>query len=225
MDPKGILKLITDNKVTAALVGAAVVAVALLAYFTLGGESPVSTGDAEATITILDTDRVAGAPDAPVTIVEYASMTCGHCAKFAVTTYPQLEAAYIKTGKIRYVFRDFPLDAVASAASALARCVPEDQYFSFIDLLFRNQERWAFVASPTEGLVEMGRFAGLSRERVEACIRDEKEFDRIRESVKMAQSKYNVNSTPTFVIGGTVYRGEMTIEKMREIIDPLLAAQ
>jgi len=175
-------------------------------------------------------DMVHGKSDAPVTIIEYASMTCPHCAAFAKDVVPQLTKDYIDTGKVKYVFREFPLDGAARMASAVARCFSGDQYFSFIDLLFANQMNWIkdFDGNQqitrediVEGLAQMARQAGLPRERVATCADDEKNLALVDGNWQEGQTRYNVGSTPTFIINGTTYAGGMSYDQLKEIIDPL----
>jgi len=179
-----------------------------------------------------DSDRIMGSPDAPVTIIEFASMTCPHCAAFATGVFPQLKSEYIDAGHVRYVFREFPLDGVARVASALARCQTGDNYFTFIDLIFYNQQEWLsglFGSGQEltqelveESLIEFARQAGLGREQAIACMRDPQNLAEVDENWDEAQNQYNINATPGFVINGTTHSGALPIESFREIVDPLL---
>ena len=179
-----------------------------------------------------DSDRIMGSPDAPVTIIEYASMTCSHCAAFATGVFPQLKSEYIDAGHVKYVFREFPLDGVARVASALARCQTGDNYFAFVDLIFYNQQEWLsglFGSGQDltqelveESLIEFAREAGLGREQALACMRDTQNLAEVDENWGEAQNQYNINATPGFVINGTTHSGAMPIESFREIVDPLL---
>ncbi len=170
-------------------------------------------------------DRVIGSPDAPITLIEYASMTCGHCAAFHAQTGPRLKTEYIDTGKARWVFREFPLDGVAAGGALVARCLPPDQYFPFINMLFLNQPDWAHVDDPKEGLITMSRRAGLSREQVESCLNNQAEKDRMQALIAEAGDIFGVNSTPTLIINGKVYRGAMPFEQIDAIFKELLAGQ
>jgi protein-disulfide isomerase len=175
-------------------------------------------------------DMVHGKSDAQVTIIEYASMTCPHCAAFAKDVIPQLTKEYIDTGKAKLVFREFPLDGAARMASAVARCFSGDQYFSFIDLLFANQMNWIkdFDGNQqitrediVEGLSQMARQAGMPRERVAMCADDEKNLALVDGNWQEGQTRYNVGSTPSFIINGTTYAGGMSYDQLKEILDPL----
>ena len=175
-------------------------------------------------------DMVHGKADAPVTIIEYASMTCPHCAAFNKDVIPQLTKDYIDTGKVKLVFREFPLDGAARMASAVARCFSGDQYFSFIDLLFANQMNWikdfdnnGMITREDieEGLAQMARQAGMPRERAVACANDEKNLAAVDANWQEGQTRYNVGSTPTFLINGTPHIGEISFEALKQVIDPL----
>jgi protein-disulfide isomerase len=176
-------------------------------------------------------DRVHGKADAPVTIVEYASMTCPHCAAFNRDVVPQLTKEYIDTGKAKLVFREYPLDPYATMASTVARCFEGDQYFAFIDLLFANQMNWikdfdgnGMITREDilEGLSQMARQAGMPRDRVEACASDEKNFAAVEANWKEGTTRYSVTSTPTFIINGTPHVGEISFDALKQVIDPLV---
>jgi protein-disulfide isomerase len=169
-------------------------------------------------------DKVLGSDKAPVTVVEYASMTCPHCAHFEETTFPDLKKKYIDTGKVRYMLREFPLDPLAAAAFMLARCSGEkdtDKYYAMVDTLFRRQQQWA-VAQPLEPLLAIAKQAGLSKESFDTCLANQKLLDDIQKVRQQAIDKFKVHSTPTFFINGTMRIGALTIEEMSKVIDPYL---
>lgn len=166
-------------------------------------------------------DEVVGKADAPVTIIEYASMTCGHCATFHNTTYPQLKARYIDTGKVRYILREFPLDPLAAAGFMLARCAGKDKYYPMIEVLFQKQKEWA-VQQPIPPLSAIAKQAGFTQESFEACLSNQKILVGIETTRNRASEKLGVNSTPTFFINGKVMRGALTIEQLEKEIEPLL---
>jgi protein-disulfide isomerase len=166
-------------------------------------------------------EKALGAEDAPVTMIEYASMTCSHCARFATTTYPTLKTKYIDTGKVRFIFREFPLDSLAAGAVMLARCAPNDGYFPLVELLFERQREWAFVEKPLDALFGLVRQAGFTQESFRACLGDQQILDGISE-VRDRGAEFGVESTPTFFINGQKHSGALTIEELDKLIEPLL---
>jgi protein-disulfide isomerase len=166
-------------------------------------------------------EMVLGKDDAPVTIVEYASMTCPHCAHFHATTLPELKTKYIDTGKARLIFREFPFDPRAEAGFMLARC-SKDNYFPMIDVLFKQQQNWAAVENAKDALLQISKLAGFSQESFEACLTDQKLLDDVRAVQKRGAEEFKIDSTPTFFINGNTYKGALTIAEMSAIIDGML---
>ena len=169
-------------------------------------------------------DMALGPEDASVTITEYASMTCPHCAAFNATVFPKIKSEYIDTGKVRYVFREFPLDIKAAAGSMLARCIAKDdagKYFAVIDMLFKQQGDWV-MKNTTETLTRIGKQAGLSQQAVETCLKDQALLDKIAADQKFATEVLKVNSTPTFFINGEMVKGETSFEEFDKRIKALL---
>jgi protein-disulfide isomerase len=166
-------------------------------------------------------DQMLGKADAPVTIVEYASMTCPHCAQFHAATLPELKTKYIDTGKARLIFREFPFDPRAEAGFMLARC-SKDNYFPMIDVLFKQQSNWASVENAKDALLQISKLAGFSQESFEACLTDQKLLDDVRSVQKRGSDEFKVDSTPTFFINGKTYKGALTIAEMSAIIDGML---
>jgi protein-disulfide isomerase len=169
-------------------------------------------------------DMALGPADAAVTITEYASMTCPHCAAFDTAVFPKIKSEYIDTGKVRYVFREFPLDVKAAAGSMLARCIAKDdsgKYFAVVDLLFKQQNDWA-MKNTAETLGRIGKQAGLSQQAVEACLKDQALLDKIAADQKYASEVLKVDSTPTFFINGEKIKGEASFEAFDKVIKPLL---
>jgi protein-disulfide isomerase len=169
-------------------------------------------------------DMGLGPADAKVTITEYASMTCPHCAAFNDQVFPKIKAEYIDTGKIRYVFREFPLDIKAAAGSMLSRCIANGdaaKYFAVTDLLFKSQSDWV-MKNTTESLTRIGKQAGLSQQQVEDCLKDQALLDKIAADQKYASEVLKVDSTPTFFINGEKIKGEASIEEFEKKINPLL---
>ncbi|MBL4719744.1 MAG: DsbA family protein [Alphaproteobacteria bacterium] len=154
-------------------------------------------------------DRIMGDPAAPIEIIDYSSMTCPHCRTFHTEILPALKKKYIDTGKARLVFRDFPFDRTALMASVLARCGPPKQYFNFLDVLFEKQPQWGASANPKKALTRIGKLGGLSESDYQACLDDKALIDGIVEYRLDGTQKYNVVSTPTFIITGP--NGQETI--------------
>ena len=162
-----------------------------------------------------------GSKDAPVTIIEYASMTCPHCAAFEVNTFPKLKEKYIDTGKVRFIMREYPLDRVAAAAFMLARCAGPEKYNALIETLFQQQQKWA-VREPLPPLLAIARQAGFTQQSFDACINDKALLAKVTEMRDRGSQKFKVDSTPTFFINGEKHGGAMSIEELDKIIQPLL---
>lgn len=144
-------------------------------------------------------DRVLGNPDAPVTIYEYASMTCSHCAAFHKFGLPTIKKELIETGKAKLIFRDFPLDNFAVKAAAMARCAPADKFYPLVSMIFAEQERWVKTAAPDEAVQKIGALAGMESEYIKACMADEDLKKAMMASMQDAQKTYAIDSTPTFI--------------------------
>ena len=167
-------------------------------------------------------DMVMGDDKAPVTVIEYASMTCSHCANFQEHTFPELKKRYIDTGKVRFITREFPLDSLAAAAFMLARCTGQDdknKYFALVDTLYRQQRTWA-VEKPLAPLFAIAKQAGFTQQTFDACLSNQKILDGIESVRQRASSQFKVESTPTFFINGTKVPGAVSIEEMAKVIDP-----
>lgn len=163
-----------------------------------------------------------GSENAPVTIIEYASLTCPHCADFANNTFEALKTKYIDTGKVHYVYRDFPFDQAALRAAMMIRCAGPDRFFGFLALLFKSQESWAGAQDPIAELAKIGRLGGMSKEQFDACMSDKALMDGILNGRLEAEQKLQVNATPTFIINGVKYEGNRKIEELDKILEPLL---
>ena len=168
-------------------------------------------------------DQAMGAENAPVTIIEYASMTCPHCAQFQARTFPKLKERYIDTGKVRFIFREFPLDPLAAGAFMLARCADKDKYFPIIDLLFSTQRDWV-VPNPLQPLLNVARQAGYTEETFNACLKNQQVLDGIQNVRDRAAKVLNVESTPTFFVNGKRVLGDVSIEDLEKEMKPYLKA-
>jgi len=169
-------------------------------------------------------DMAIGSKDAPVTIIEYASMTCPHCAAFEKEVFPQIKSAYIDTGKVKFIFREFPLDQVALAASALARCVAKDdanKYFAIIGILFNQQNDLA--SDPFATINRVGKQAGFSEKMIKECVQDDLTVQKgILADREYANKTLKIDSTPSFFINGKLVKGETSFDSFKAMIDPLL---
>ncbi len=162
-----------------------------------------------------------GSPDAKVTIVEYSSMTCGHCGKFATTVFPDLKKKYIDTNKVRFISREFPLDNLAAAASMLTRCIDKSKAFDMTETLFATQDKW-IGNEPLPKLLEVAKQAGFTKDSFETCLKDQKLLDQLISARKVAGEKFQINATPTFFINGQRLTGGYQLSDFANAIDPLL---
>jgi len=183
-------------------------------------------GDAPAPKTVTSELMVAGPlgeealgdPKAPNVVIEYASMTCPHCARFHNEVYPEFKKKYIDTGKVYFIFREYPLDALATSASMLARCAPGDRFFPIVDLLFEQQTAWAYVQDPKTALLDLLKQAGFTQESFNACLTNQKILDGVNWVQKRASDKFGVDSTPTFFFNGVKKPGEQTLADIDAIL-------
>ncbi len=163
-----------------------------------------------------------GKADAKVTIVEYMSMTCPHCARFHNETYDAIKTKYVDSGQVRFVLREFPFDPRAAAAFMLARCAPADQYFPMISMLFKQQETWAAAPNGRDALLQMSKLAGFTQESFEACLTNQKLLDDVQATMQKGDKEFGVKATPTFFVNGKKYSGEMSVDTMSALIDSML---
>lgn len=166
-------------------------------------------------------DMVLGKADAPVTIIEYASLTCPHCASFHASVLPEIKKEFIDTGKAKLIFRDFPLDQLAFAGAILARCAGPEKYYTYLDVLFAQQRQWATAQDPKAALVQIARLGGLSAQQFEACLQDKAMGDYILNSRLEGNQKFNVNSTPTLIIDGKTEPGVPSLDDLRKKLNAL----
>ena len=162
-------------------------------------------------------DKILGKSDAPVTIVEYASATCPHCAAFHKDVFPQLKSEFIDTGKVKFIFREFPFDDLALAAFMLARCAPPEKYFPMLDVLFEQQQVWASKEARVE-LGKIAQLAGIGEDGFDKCLKNEDLAKGIMAIRDKAANTYGVEATPTFFVNGKLIRGEHSIDQFRKFI-------
>lgn len=163
-------------------------------------------------------DVAMGSETAPVTIVEYASMTCHFCAEFSVKTFPALKERYIDTGKVRFILREFPFDPLAAGAAMLARCIDKDKYYPMIETLFEQQPKWK-VQNPLQPLFDIAKQAGFTKESFDACLSNQELLNGIEEVRKRGAEQFKVNSTPTFFINGERLQGAQPFAEFEKIIE------
>ena len=168
---------------------------------------------------------VLGSKDAPIEVIEYMSLTCSHCAKFHNETFPFINENYIKTSKVRFEIRDFPLDGVAYRASIISHCISgenSEKYFGFIKYLFEQQKAWISSKDPIESLQKISAIAGLNKEDFKSCLGDKLISDRVLLSRKIGEDKYKIKSTPTLIINGKKYSGGLDEQAFKKVADKLI---
>ena len=179
--------------------------------------------DAQTVLALSKDDRILGNPDAPITIVEYASLTCPHCAHFTNDVLPELKKKWIDTGKAKLVLRDYPLDEPALRAAMIARCAPPDRYYAFVDTFFGSQEKWVTARDYRDALARLVKLGGMSREEFDQCLKNTTLENKIVEGRLIASKELDVNSTPTFFINGTKFTGAPTVEEFDKALSGLAA--
>ena len=210
----------------AALLG---LTVPVLAAFGQGAAFAQSTAAPPVTVPTADLmatqplpDVWMGAENAPVTVIEYASMTCTHCAAFHAETWPTLKSKYIDKGKVRFVLREFPLDPLATAGFMLARCAGPEKRNAVVDLLFDQQKNWAFVDKPLDALAAVVKQTGMSQTQFETCLKDQELYSKVNQARDQASDKLKVEATPTFFINGRKQSGEITVPELDTMMAGLL---
>lgn len=169
--------------------------------------------------------RKLGSDDAPIKVIEYSSLTCGHCASFHKNDYPVIKAEYIDTGKVQFIFKEFPLNKPAIDASKILRCMPEDKFIAFQSLLFAEQEKWAYTPEYLAPLQQNAKLAGLSESEIESCLNNKELETRILGDMKAASDKFKIQSTPTFIVndGVKVIVGHQGLPVFKETFDGILS--
>jgi len=179
--------------------------------------------DAQAGLSVSKDDRILGKPDAPITIIEYASLTCPHCAHFANDVLPELKKKWIDTGKVKLVLRDFPLDEPALRAAMIARCAPPDRYYAYIDTFFAAQDKWVMARDYRETLARLVKLGGMSQAEFDKCLNNTAIENKIVEGRLIASKELDVNSTPTFFINGAKFTGAPTVEEFDKALSGFAA--
>jgi len=205
---------------------------ALLGFVTLNMVSPglveaatpqPQLADAQAGLSVGKDDRSLGNPDAPITIVEYASLTCPHCAHFANDVLPELKKKWIDSGKAKLVLRDYPLDEPALRAAMIARCAPPDRFYAYVDTFFAAQDKWVMARDYREALARLVKLGGMSQDEFDNCLKNTELENKIVEGRLVASKELDVNSTPTFFINGTKFAGAPTVEEFDKVLAGLSA--
>ena len=182
-----------------------------------------TSADSRSGLAITKYDRILGNPEAPITIVEYASLTCPHCAHFANDVLPELKKKWIDPGKVKLILRDFPLDEPALRAAMIARCAPPDRFYAYVDTLFAAQEKWVMARDYREALSRLVKLGGMSKDEFDNCLSDTALENKIVEGRLVASKELDVNSTPTFFINGTKFAGAPTFEEFDKVLSGLSA--
>ena len=182
-----------------------------------------AVADAQTVLQITRDDRVLGNPAAPITIIEYASLPCPHCAHFATDVLPELKREWIDTGKAKLVLRDFPLDGPALRAAMIARCAPPDRFYAFAETFFASQDKWATTKDYLEALARLAKLGGMGKDEFEACLNNITLENRIVEQRLVASQELDINSTPTFFINGSKFSGAPTAEEFNKVLSNLAA--
>ena len=182
---------------------------------------PPSAAAVAAALVLAPDDRILGNKDAPITIVEYASLTCPHCMHFSTEVLPKLQAKWIDTGKVRLILRDFPLDGPALRAAMVARCAPPDRFYPFVETLFETQDKWAPARDPQAELQRLALLGGMSNKQFSDCLADKALEAKIVNSRLVATQQLGVDATPTFFINGGKFEGAPTLEAFDDMLTKL----
>jgi len=205
-----------------------IVVLGILGFISVGAGSATTpshqlVAEAQPALQISQDDRVLGNPDAPITIVEYASLGCPHCAHFTNDVLPEIKKAWIDTGKAKLVLRDFPLDEPSLRAAMIARCAPPDRFYAFADTFFASQDKWMGTKDYREALARLAKLGGMGRDEFESCLKNTALENRIVEQRLIAAQQLDVNATPTFFINGSKFSGAPTAEEFNKVLSNLVA--
>jgi protein-disulfide isomerase len=171
---------------------------------------------------VISSERILGQPKAPIELIEYASLTCPHCAKFHNGPWVKIKKEYVDTGKAKLIYRDFPTDQLALAASMIARCAPKTRYFGIVKIMFETQDNWRNSQNPRQALANIGRIAGMSLETVNQCINSKVAYESVMRLREEGSKKFNIDSTPTLIVNGEKIESGLKIEDYRKLFDKLL---
>lgn len=207
------------HKISKVIIGSMLLFTVLLIGLSSPEAKDEGNKDNLTSLKVIMSDRILGKSTAPVTIIEYASMTCSHCASFHAGPFQSLKKEYIETGKVKFIYRDFPLDRLALAAAMMARCAPKEQYYPIVNIIFKTQQSWAKEADPTSALSRIGLLAGISEAKYKACVGNKDIYDGVMKIRTDGEKKFQIQSTPTVIINGKTFNGEPTIESLRTIIN------
>ena len=185
--------------------------------FALSNESSV--------LNLTEDDFIIGNNNAPITIIEYASMSCSHCANFHNNTLPDLKKEYIDTSKVKYVFRDFPYNYPALLGSMVMRCIPSEVRYDYMNALYKLQDRWVLKENTItrQELYKIMQTGGMTKENFDTCLSNVDLENKILQEVIAAQSEFNIRSTPSFLINGELLEGDKSIKVFRQILDKILS--
>jgi len=210
------------QRAVAALLAAALSLTVSVAFADASPPQPIGTTDMAKALEPgpLPELSVGDASGAPV--IEYGSLTCPHCAHFDKDVWPAFKAAYVDTGKVRYIFREYSRNKLDVAAFIVARCNGDDKAFATIELLFANQEQWAFVDKPIDAMASVLKPTGMTKEAMIACLNNQAMANKLIDIDKAADEKFNIQGTPTFIIDGKIYGGALSLDELDAILKPLV---
>ncbi len=216
--------MLNKTRMTLAVLALAAVSFAASPAFAQDKTSePPNPNGTVADLNLTDKEYSLGPADAKVVIVEYASLTCPHCAQFHTEVLPGVKKEFVETGKVRYIYRDFPLDRLALGAAMVARCAGRDSYFGYIDTFYAAQGQWSRASNPISALGNLARLGGMSQARFEACLKNVDIQNGILQKRLEADNDFKVEATPTVFVNGERYGGGMTLDQFRTLLNRKLA--
>ncbi len=197
----------------------------LISFLLIFFGTSFALSDESSVLSLTEDDFIIGNNNAPITIIEYASMSCNHCANFHNNTLPDLKKEYIDTGKVKYVFRDFPYNYPALLGSMVMRCIPSEVRYDYMNALYKLQSMWVVRenAITRQELYKIMQTGGMTKENFDTCLSDVDLENKILQEVMAAQSEFNIRSTPSFLINGDLLEGDKSIKVFRQILDKILS--